>query len=121
MLAAGVGPGARRAIRRPSTRSSPVTNSAVPTGRRCFRSAEGQQSPHLGPPGASPQSKVSVTGGSGTLENSALLAVGRHGKVPCPSVTETLGRRIGPTVANPVYAGEPLWLPPGMSVSREYT
>jgi hypothetical protein len=32
-LAAGVGPGARRAIRRPSTRSSPATNSAVPTGR----------------------------------------------------------------------------------------
>ena len=31
--AAGVGPGARRAIRRRSTRSSPVTNSAVPTGR----------------------------------------------------------------------------------------
>ena len=32
-LAAGAGPEARRAIRRPSTRSSPVTNSAVPTGR----------------------------------------------------------------------------------------
>jgi len=32
-LAAGVGPRARRAIRRPSTRSSPVTNCAVPTGR----------------------------------------------------------------------------------------
>jgi hypothetical protein len=33
-LAAGAGPGARRAIRRPSTRSSPVTNSAAPTGQR---------------------------------------------------------------------------------------
>jgi len=32
-LAGGVGPGARRAIRRPSMRSSPGTNSAVPTGR----------------------------------------------------------------------------------------
>jgi hypothetical protein len=32
-LAAGAGPGGRRLIRRPSTRSSPVTNSAVPTGR----------------------------------------------------------------------------------------
>jgi predicted DNA-binding antitoxin AbrB/MazE fold protein len=32
-LAAGAGPGARRAILRPSTRSSPVTNSDVPTGR----------------------------------------------------------------------------------------
>jgi hypothetical protein len=36
--AAGVGPGARRAIRRPSTRSSPITNSVVLTAdARCVR------------------------------------------------------------------------------------
>jgi hypothetical protein len=33
VLADGFGPGARRATGRPSRRSSPETNSAVPTGR----------------------------------------------------------------------------------------
>jgi len=54
-LASGMGPGARRAIRRPSTRPSPVTNSAVPTGRPVLWARRSAAKASSYPPGASPR------------------------------------------------------------------